>query len=171
MYPAQIFSMLWAIHQDSLWCTDRHGTNIQDHDHLCAWLKLTESITPFDSHDTVHRTVSKKSLGVCHTQIITSPLESYWIIFSTYDENQNHHIRDLKEYTGLFFCNTVYWRYDISLQGFLMIFTNTSTISVCYGATKLCSIKSINKKWLISVVKVLQSNIVITHTDFTSNLP
>jgi hypothetical protein len=50
-------------------------------------------------------------------------LESYYIIFLKYGENQNHHSGNHGKHTGLFFHNTAYSRYNISSKMFWTRFT------------------------------------------------
>jgi hypothetical protein len=48
-----------------------------------------------------------------YNDYIMSSLESYRIMFSTYDGNQNLHTKELTEYTGLFFFKVAYSRFEV----------------------------------------------------------
>jgi hypothetical protein len=64
-------------------------------------------------------TESKTSLRSRHIQIVTyfvtSLLERYLTLFSTYDGSQCYHTGDLTEYTRLFLCKVAYSWYDVPL--------------------------------------------------------
>jgi hypothetical protein len=51
-------------------------------------------------------------------QNITSSAESYWIIFSAYDGNQNRHRGDLEEHIGLLLLKVACSKCDVLSQMF-----------------------------------------------------
>jgi hypothetical protein len=61
--------------------------------------------------------------------IIISSLESYHILFSTYDAKQNHHPRELLEHTELFSCKNTYSKYGIPSEIFQTDITYTIKLS------------------------------------------
>jgi hypothetical protein len=48
--------------------------------------------------------------------IVTSSLQSYKILFSKHNENQNRHMGNFVQHTGIFFRKVAHWRYDANTE-------------------------------------------------------